>query len=250
MEQSLELLRKRWIELSKVANLREIVTFSNFLTIGELNTFNQIKGELESDFHLFGGYEFAERQMVAFLPDALYYEWEYPIHCLRFRPAYPKFAQSLNHRDMLGALMSLGVDRSRIGDIKQEEHTFYVFCEETISTYLLESLHEVRHTILHGSLISDEEITIQQEYMDMEGIVSSVRLDNVVSFVTGYSRSKSVILIQSQKISVNGRVVSSNAYQCREKDILSIRGFGKYIYWGNFGETKKGKIKIQIKKYI
>ena len=72
----------------------------------------------------------------------------------------------------------------------------------------------------------------------------------MVAFLTGKARSKSVLLIQGQKVFVNEKLVSSNAYECREGDTISIRGYGKYIFLGCTGETKKGRTKINIKKYV
>ena len=73
MDQEEEYLKKRFIDLSKRAEDKNIVTFSNFLNLNELNIFHQISKELYSSFQVFGGYDFAERQLVAFIPDALIY---------------------------------------------------------------------------------------------------------------------------------------------------------------------------------
>lgn len=244
------LLKKRFLDLSRMADRRGIVTFSNFLNLNELNMFHQIKADLVTAYQLSGGYEFAERQMIAFIPDALYYEWQFPIVCLHFFPSYPKFAEELNHRDVLGALMNLGIERSRIGDIKLDGQNYYIFCEEGIAEYLLSSLGQIRHTMVTGEQIESKNYQIEQKFETMDGIVASNRLDNIVSFVTAKSRSQSVILIQSQKVFVNQKIVSSNAYDCKDGDVISIRGFGKFIYEGNSGETRKGRMKIKIKKYV
>lgn len=244
------LIKKRFIDLSRLANRRDIVTFSNFLNLYELNLFYQVIAELETKYQLSGGYDLAERQMIAFIPDALYYEWNYPISALCFQPSYPKFAEVLSHRDVLGALMNLGIERSRIGDIKSDGSNYYIFCEETIADYLLENLTQIRHTMVTGEQIEAGAYQIEQKFEVLEGIVASNRLDNIVSFITKKSRSQSVALIQSQKVFVNERVVSSNAYDCKSKDVISIRGFGKYIYDGSSGETRKGRSRITIKKYI
>ena len=108
---------KRFIDLSKQANRKGIVTFSDFLTVNEQQILQQNRTKLESEYQMSGGYDYAERQMVAFIPDALFYEWDYPVQCIRICPAYPKFAEKLSHRDVLGALMSLGIERSKIGDL-------------------------------------------------------------------------------------------------------------------------------------
>ena len=120
-----ELCQKRLIDLSKQADIKGIVTYSGFLNLNEQNIYHTIKSSLYSKTELFGGYESAERQMVAFIPDALMYEWEYPLHCIHIIPKYPKYAEKLTHRDILGAVLSLGIDRSKIGDILCFEDEYY-----------------------------------------------------------------------------------------------------------------------------
>ena len=138
MDQEAEYLKKRLMDLSKRADDKNIVTFSNFLNLNELNIFHQISKELSSSFEVFGGYDYAERQMVAFLPDALYYVWEYPIHALRFTPSHPKFAEALTHRDVLGALMNLGIRREMLGDILFLSDGIVVFCIDSVTDYLIQ----------------------------------------------------------------------------------------------------------------
>ena len=65
---------KRFIDLSKQANRKGIVTFSDFLTVSEQMILQQNKTKLESEYRMSGGYDYAERQMVAFIPDALFYK--------------------------------------------------------------------------------------------------------------------------------------------------------------------------------
>ena len=112
-----ELCRKRLLDLSRQADRKGIVLFSDFLNLNEQNIFHSLQKELYTTAELSGGYEQAERQMVAFIPDALCYEWSYPFVCIHADPQYPKYAEKLTHRDVLGALMHLGLDRSKIGDL-------------------------------------------------------------------------------------------------------------------------------------
>ena len=108
-----ELCKKRLIDLSKQANRKGIVLFSDFLNLNELNIYRQSEKLFETKTESFGGVPYAERQIIAFIPDALYYEWDYPITALKITPTYPKFAEKLGHRDILGAIMKLGVDRCK-----------------------------------------------------------------------------------------------------------------------------------------
>ena len=122
-----ELCRKRLLDLSRQADRKGIVLFSDFLNLNEQNIFHSLQKELYTTAELSGGYEQAERQMVAFIPDALCYEWSYPFVCIHAVPQYPKYAEKLTHRDVLGALMHLGLDRSKIGDIVLLENDIYIF---------------------------------------------------------------------------------------------------------------------------
>ena len=249
MEHEDELLvKKRLIDLSRLASRRYMVTFSNFLNLNELNLFEQVKADLETDFVLSGGYEYAERQMIAFIPDALSYA--FPISCLHFSPAHPKFAEDLTHRDILGALMHLGVERSRIGDIKIDGENYYIFCEEGIADYLLDSLNRIRHTSVKGEIADPGSFRFEQKFEECYGIVTSNRLDSIVSLAAKISRSQSAQMIRAQKVFVNEKAASSVSYACKEGDIISVRGFGKYIYGGSGGETKKGRMKILLRKYV
>ena len=96
------LLAKRFIDLSRQAQRKNIVVFSEFLNINELNIFKQGIAELYSAYETSGGYELSERQMIAFIPDALCYGWNYPIACLKITPVNKKFAETLTHREVWG----------------------------------------------------------------------------------------------------------------------------------------------------
>ena len=245
------ILQKRLIDLSRMANRKGIVTFSNFLNLNEQNLFHQVKADLETSYQLSGGYEFAERQMIAFIPDALSYadSIDFPISCLHIYPSHFKFAEELTHRDILGALMNLGLERSRIGDIRLNGKDYFIFCEAGIADYLLQNLSQIRHTMVKGECTEPDIEQLQQQFEELEGIIASNRIDNIVAFAVRKSRSQSVPLIRSQKVFVNECVIQSNSYLCKAGDVISIRGFGKYIYAGDNGETKKGRMKINLKKY-
>ena len=113
MNKEEQLLEKRLIELSNLAFSRDIVTFSDFLNLNELNILHRTpKDQFKARFETYGGYELAERQMVAFLPDALYYDNGYPMQPLKICPVNKRFAEDLTHRDYLGAIMNLGTSRT------------------------------------------------------------------------------------------------------------------------------------------
>lgn len=244
-----ELCKKRLIDLSKQANRKGIVLFSDFLNLNEQNIYHQSEKFFETKTESFGGVPCAERQIIAFIPDALYYEWDYPIAALKVTPAYPKFAEKLGHRDVLGAIMKLGIDRSKIGDIIIGEKEYYILCEESIAGYFCENLDKVKHTLVKLEIVAASELTIRQEFEEKEGIVTSNRLDAVAACIYKLSRSQASELIRSDKMFVNGKLTQNPTYLCKENDIVSVRGYGRFVYLSNYGETNKGRLKIRYQLY-
>lgn len=244
------LLAKRFIDLSRQAQQKGIVIFSEFLNLNELNIFRQNISNLYSDFEIFGGYESSERQMIAFLPDALCYTWNYPISCLKILPVNKKFAEKLNHRDVLGSLMNLGIERFKIGDILLDEPLIYVFCHETIAEYVKEQLTRIRHTVIQTEQIIPSEINVEVKKELAEGIVTSNRLDSIISCVCKISRSQASQWIRGGKVFINNRETLQTTYACKPQELISVRLVGRFRFLDCVGETKKGRLKIRYEKYI
>lgn len=244
-----EICKKRLIDLSKQANRKGIVLFSDFLNLNELNIYHQSIKFFETKTESFGGVPYAERQIIAFIPDALYYDWEYPITVLKIVPSYPKFAEKLGHRDILGAIMQLGVERSKLGDILIQNDEYYVMCEESMASYFMENLCQIRHTIVHLEIVNANDLEIHQDFLEKNGIITSNRLDSVIACVHKLSRSQASELIRSEKVFVNGKSIQSTTYTCKPEDIVSVRGYGRFIYVAESGETNKGRLKIRYKLY-
>lgn len=249
MDQETAYLKKRFIDLSKRAEDKNIVTFSHFLNLNELNMFHQASKELYSSFETFGGYDCAERQMVAFLPDALYYIWEYPIRAIRFTPLHPKFAEALTHRDVLGTLMSLGIKREMLGDILMLEDGIVIFCTDSVSSYLMESCTKIRHTNVTAQQISTADFHYHPVFLEKDGTVSSLRLDSILADICKLPRSGAQKIISEGNTFINSKRIQQNDYLCQNGDILSVRHYGKFQLETTDGVTKKGRVKYRYKVY-
>ena len=241
---------KRFVDLSSQAYKRDIVTFSDFLTLNELNILQQNAKKYVTTYEVFGGYEFAERQIAAFVPDALCYIWEYPVDCIQIKPTYPKFADAITHRDILGAVMNLGIERDKTGDILVNGIEIYLFCKHEITSYICEELTQIRHTVVTCSVVAVDHLHIEPSLQDCSAIIASNRLDNVIVAMCKLSRSAAVEYIQAGKVFIQGKECLHNTYICKPNDIISIRGFGKYQFSGEGSLTKKNRVKINYKKYI
>lgn len=246
-----EFLQKRVRELSRLAYDRGIAMFTDFLNLNELYMINSL-GYRETGIAVetFGGYEFAERQMAAFLPDALSYSWKYPLACMKASVKSIKFKEELTHRDYLGALLHLGIDRCAIGDILVDEEGAYIFCTEKIKPFLLENLTKVRHTLVLCSEANAAEELPAPTLEPVRGTVSSVRLDSVAALGFQMSRSSMAPLISQGLVFVNGKLITSNGYTLKDGDIISVRHKGRLRYDGITGQSKKGRYAIELYRYV
>ena len=251
MQKEEQLLIKRLCELSKTAYHRNIVTYSDFLNLNEQNILHSLpKDQLYTRYETFGGYELAERQMVAFIPDALYCEMNYPMSVLRIAPLQSKFGEELTHRDYLGAILNLGIDRSKVGDILVEGKEATLFLAVALTEFIQDELTRVRHTSVMVTETLLTEFDYRPRYEELLGTVASVRLDSLLSLAFNSSRSKLTGLIEGGKVFVNGKLMISNSYQPKEEDVISVRGMGKFRYNGIRSQTKKNRLYISIHKYI
>lgn len=258
MEKEEVLLRKRLVELSNIAYQRGIMMFSDFLNLNELNILHTTPKELfPIPYITSGGYASSERQMVAFLPDAfsLYATEEeeqniFPICIIKIAPIQKKFAEELTHRDYLGALLNLGIERSKVGDILINESEAHVFVCDSMATYISGELTRVRHTTVITTIEETADFSYEPRYEEVKGTIASVRLDSLLSLAFQSSRSKLTALIEAGRVYVNGKLITSNGYQVKDKDVISVRGMGKFLYDGILSQTKKGRYYVSIRKYI
>lgn len=246
-----ELLKKRIKDLAEKAYRSSVYTFSGFLGLSELATYYEIERELSFiRCTVFGGYEGSERSMLRFGSEEEFgYDEPFPIVCLKIRPLMQKFADDLGHRDFLGALMNLGIERSTLGDIILKDNEGYLFCSRTIAPFICENLTKIKHTSVLCKETEEFPIEKEEELAEMKLQVSSERIDSVIAKVYKFSRSESVEYFRQKKVFVNGRLCENNSYFLKEKDVVTVRGFGKFIFAGVQGQSKKGKLNISILCY-
>ncbi len=245
-----ELCKKRLLDLSKQADIKGIVTFSDFLNLNELNIYHTNKAGFYTKSECFGGYDSAERQMIAFIPDALMYVWEYPVKCIRIMPKYPKFAEKLTHRDILGALMHLGIERNRLGDILCFEDDYYVFCEEAVFPFITAELQKIRHTMV--DLLEETDYRHLQADIYFEeryDMIASNRIDCIIAKAFHLSRSEAANYLVAEKVFINGRCITNCNQSCENGAIVSVRGKSRFIFEDCNATGKKGKMRVKFSFY-
>lgn len=251
MNQEDEFDRKRFRELSKRSSGQSAYLFTNFLTMNQGSLLRMMSNELGAEnVDYFGGYEDAERIMARFgCEKELGYGLDFPITCIQISPLQQKFAQAIGHRDVLGAILNLGIERELIGDIKINGQDSYVYCVDHIADFVINELTRINRTPVKSVKTREQLDLAKTQYEENVAIIASERIDVLVAHISKISRSKVAEMFACRKIFVNGKLMENYSYQMKKGDIISIRGYGKLVYDGILGQTKKERIKVAYRKY-
>ncbi len=249
-----ELLYKRLIELARKSDSTCYFTFTDFLGLAEQSVFEAAKlaiGKIR--YTKFGGITGTERIMIRFgNPDELGYEEPFPIRILKVEPKSAKFADKLSHRDFLGAILNLGIERKLIGDIVIRDNVGYVFVKDEISDFISSELIKIKHTDVKISRVTDENLPEGELFRTEKVKIQLVgeRLDAVISKVFNISRDDSLSLFKKGLVFVGGKEIENNSYTPKADDVVSVRGYGRFIYRGVAGLSKKGKLNAEVDIYV
>ena len=247
-----ELLKKRFTELSNKSYNAGIFLFTDFLGLSEQSVFNEIRQSLHGASHtVYGGVPGAERVMIRFgNEDELGYSQDFPIVCIKAEPVSQKFADRLTHRDFLGALLNLGIERSTLGDIPILDNVGYIFAKEDIAPFIISELKRVKRTDIKLSITTDipTESLYKTEVRRIQA--NGERIDAVIAKVFSISRDDSLALFHKKLVYVCGRLCENNSYIPKKDEIISVRGYGRMIYKGYETTSKKGKLNIEVLLYV
>ena len=195
-----------------------------------------------------GGYDNAERVRAVFLnPDWGEYGRAGVVAALKIE--YRK-QDALGHRDILGALMALGIERDMVGDIVSEENSATLVCLPEMSRFIIENLTKAGRVGITVSEISLDEIPAVQEELSIKtDTVASLRLDAVLSAAFGLSRSKATELIAAGRVNLDHLPCVQPTEELVEGALISVRGLGRAKLLEVGGVSKKGRTFVRIGLY-
>lgn len=218
------------------------VKYSGFLTEREQQLAQVTADSMGCGCSFYGGYADAARKIFAVDESA---DEDFPLSAVTF---FFRKQDSLTHRNFLGTLMSLGINRDLIGDIKVGRGEAIIFVSSAAASLVLNEITKIGKVGVRAEEGIQAEIP-PQEYEILLQTVSSLRADAVVSAVCGVSREKSSSLIRSGSVVLSGVQLDSVSDNIEVGEVFSIKGYGKYILSEIGNTTKKGKVHITIKKY-
>jgi len=195
-----------------------------------------------------GGFDGVERVRAVFLnPDWGEYERADLFTALKI--VY-RSQDTLGHRDILGAIMALGIERDTIGDIVVVDNHAIVVCLPELSGYIIENLSKAGRVGISISEVSPGELLIRHEELEIRtDTVASLRLDAVLCAAFGLSRTKASELIATGLASLDHQQCLQPAKEVSEGDLLSIRGLGRAKLLEIGGTSRKGRTFVKIGMY-
>lgn len=245
-------LLKRILDLAFRAQKTYSVLYTDFIDPFLLGRIKAHRLELLGlHFHSYGGLEDSQRHMIGLAHEDLQIiESEFPISYLKVS-VKTGIGKPLSHRDYLGAIMGLGIEREKIGDLIIEEDQGYIIAHRDIGEYIEHSLDMVsRYGKVTCEAISQEDIPdLEQAYKTIHATVSSLRADAIIAAGFHLSRSAVTKLIKAGRGLCNGVIITQSS-PIEEGDTCTLRGYGKIKIKELGSTTRKGRIRLEIHRYI
>jgi len=216
----------------------------NFYTPNIWTWFEKNLCSKEFEIETNGFIEGSERRMISFNN---IYKSPFPMKLIKIQNT-SKFS-NLSHRDFLGGILSLGIERNKIGDLLVGENACYVPIHEDIESFIIYNIDKIAKVSCIAEVVDNIETLPEITFEEVIILISSLRIDGVVSKIANVSRSKATSMIEQGKVLINYNKIKDKSYELKGEERITIRGFGKFIIGSSIGNSKSGKIKVIIKKY-
>ena len=249
-----ELILAKVQDQYKFSITKNKVTYTDFMQLAEKSLITKyINQEHINNCFWYGGLNNTEREILIFYPEKL--SKELVLKSINSILNYvhielPK-DNHMEHREFLSGIMKLGIIREKFGDIiiRKNGADIIAFCD--IAEYFSNNLKLL--TRFQKATITMHNITDLQEkevsFEEINIIVSSIRLDNIVAELSHSSRSNAQDIIKEQRVFINGILELKDSKTMQIGDTITIRGKGKFIFYNTNGNTKSNRIKLIFKKY-
>lgn len=239
------LIKAKLSDAVEMMELKNIPSFLGFLNEREFSVCKSILEKSRIKYSYYGGYDSADRVYIAILPD-----WtesvEYPFCALKF---YLKMNKPLSHRDFLGTIMSQGISRDKVGDILCFDDKAFVFISNSVASFCRDNISCVGGVGVEVE-ITDEKIEFSPNFEEIRTVIASDRADCVIGGITHLAREKAKNFILSGNVIVNNTLCEGIIARIKSGDVLSVKGYGKYIIDSIDDKTRKGRTVLICKKYV
>ncbi len=157
----------------------------------------------------------------------------------------------VTHRDVLGAVLGLGISREAIGDLLLSQGSVRILCTSEMEEFLVKNLDKIGAIPVKAEVYSLADIAPREERCkEIRATVASLRLDSITASGFGISRSRAAMDIDADKLRLNWQPVKGPSQAVKEGDVLSMRERGRIVIERIDGQTKKGRTVVVLKRYL
>lgn len=233
------------------------IEYTDFFDLAQMELVQKFINKIKLENYIsYGGFEQAERKLIVIYPgkfNSMVVEKNLSNIVQIVRIELPDDLKGkYTHRDYLGAVIKLGVERKKIGDIIADNNGADIIVENDITKFLLENLGTLTRfskSSINVQNIQDlRPVEIRKE--ELEIIVSSMRLDNVISELARCSRNKALEIINTERVFINFENETKKTKQIKSGDMVTIRGKGRFFIKDIVGQTRSGRSVIKIEKFV
>ncbi len=236
-----EVFVKKILDYQNQAIYHQRMILTPFYNPHEQDIIYKITGHHDLQVKAYGGFLNAENQRMIICPD--FYEiTQDDFEIILVEVLYNQQFGILAHKDVLGALMNMGIKRECVGDIYDGERLFFTCTKQTFP-YIQSQLKQIKKSKVHLKA-TDETIEIQHQYFTKTFFISSMRLDKVVSVLYQISRQQASEAIRSGLVKVNYKVVEEVSFLCHNNDMISFKRHGRVKFVDENRQTKQGNFVV------
>lgn len=237
-----EVFAKKILDYQAQALNHQRMILTPFLNPHEQDIVYKIIGHQDLQVKANGGLINAESQRMIICPD--FYELEdNDFEIVVVEIIYNQQFGKLQHKDVLGALMNLGIKRGCIGDIYDDSHIYFT-CTSQTYPYIQEHLKQIKKAKVKLRK-TDEKIEIIHQYTTHTFFLSSMRLDKIVSTMFKVSRQVASESIRSGFVKVNHKEVEEVSFLCHNNDMISFKRHGRVKIVDEERTTKQGNFVVK-----
>lgn len=197
----------------------------------------------------YGGYEGAERIRIAFVDN--HFQGTVDMGITALKVSWDPRFRLLTHRDVLGSLLGIGMERTKFGDIIMVQGGAQVLVDNTIADFIVQNFTKIAMVTVSAEIISLDDIAPKEEKIkEVRTTVASLRLDAVASSGFSVSRTKLVSAINAGLLQVNWQSAKGPSQEVKEGDVISMRGRGRMKVEAITGTSRKGRIGVYLKRFM
>lgn len=238
-------IRKILDKIEMVIN-KHIIQTTDFLDPYEIYLAESVLNRfIDINYLIEGGYEDSERKIIVIYPNYISKkDIVIPISFLEINGDLSE----LKHRDYLGAILSLGLTREKVGDIIVKENSGIIILKEEIISFVIYNLGNIKNKNVNVTKLDKQDLKVSKsQYMEIDKFIVSLRVDSIISAVLNLSRKESINIIKAENIKVNFKLVEKPSKEIKEGDTISVKGFGRFILYQIKGRSKSGRFICTIR---